>query len=64
MREQQAAQMAAAFIIRAGRPLGKIRLVKLMYLAERESMAGPGFPSSATTSMRCGGACGSRGRSI
>ena len=44
MREKQAAQMAAAFIIRAGRPLGKIRLLKLMYLAERESMVRPGFP--------------------
>ena len=44
MREQQAAQLAAAFIIKAGRPIGQIRLLKLMYLAERESMASHFWP--------------------
>lgn len=38
MRERQAAQMAVAFIRRANAPIGKLRLVKLMYLAEREAM--------------------------
>lgn len=38
MRERQAAQMAVAFIRRAGGTIGKLRLVKLMYLAEREAM--------------------------
>lgn len=44
MRERQAAQMAAAFILQAGRAVGKLRLVKLMYLAERESMRRSVFP--------------------
>ncbi|MCY4011987.1 MAG: DUF433 domain-containing protein [Gammaproteobacteria bacterium] len=38
MRERQAAQMAVAFIRKANAPIGKLRLVKLMYLAEREAM--------------------------
>ena len=38
MRERQAAQMAVVFIRRANRGIGKLRLVKLMYLAEREAM--------------------------
>ncbi len=38
MRERQAAQMAVRFISKAKRPIGKLRLVKLMYLAEREAM--------------------------
>ena len=44
MRERQAAQMAAAFILRANRAIGKLRLMKLMYLAERESMRRFVFP--------------------
>ncbi len=44
MRERQAAQMAAALIFKAGRPVGKLRLLKLMYLVERESMLQTGFP--------------------
>lgn len=44
MRERQAAQMAAAFILRAGRAVGKLKLMKLMYLAERESMRRHVFP--------------------
>ena len=44
MRERQAAQMAAAFILRAGRAIGKLRLMKLMYLVERESMRRFVFP--------------------
>lgn len=38
MREKQAAQMAAAFLSRSTRAMGKLRLLKLMYLAEREAM--------------------------
>lgn len=38
MRELQAAQVAAAFILRAGRPVGALKLTKLMYLAEREAI--------------------------
>ena len=38
MRERQAAQMAVAFMHRADTAIGKLRLVKLMYLAEREAM--------------------------
>ncbi|MCY4214238.1 MAG: Panacea domain-containing protein [Gammaproteobacteria bacterium] len=38
MRELQAAQVAAAFILRAGRPVGILKLTKLMYLAEREAV--------------------------
>lgn len=44
MRERQAAQLAAAFILKAGRPVGAVRLMKLMYLAERESMRRTGLP--------------------
>lgn len=44
MREQQAAQVAAAFIIRAGRAVGVVKLTKLMYLAEREAMKRFVFP--------------------
>ena len=44
MRERQAAQLAAAFILRAGRPLGVVRLIKLMYLAERASISRHVFP--------------------
>ena len=44
MRERQAAQLAAAFILRARRPVGVVRLVKLMYLAEREAMRRSVFP--------------------
>ena len=44
MRERQAAQLAAAFILRAGRPLGALKLMKLMYLAEREAMSRFVFP--------------------
>lgn len=38
MRERQAAQMAVAFIRNANGAIGRLRLVKLMYLAEREAM--------------------------
>ena len=38
MRERQAAQMAFAFIRRSNRAIGKLRLLKLMYLAEREAL--------------------------
>lgn len=44
MRERQAAQLAAAFILKAGRALGVVRLMKLMYLAEREAMRRCGLP--------------------
>ena len=44
MRERQAAQMAAAFILRAGRAVGVVRLMKLVYLAEREAMKRSVFP--------------------
>ena len=38
MRERLAAQVAAALILRAGRAVGALRLMKLMYLVEREAM--------------------------
>ena len=38
MRERLAAQMAVAFIAKANRPIGRLKLLKLMYLAEREAM--------------------------
>ena len=38
MRERLAAQMAVALIAKANRPIGRLRLLKLMYLAEREAM--------------------------
>ena len=38
MNERRATQMAVAFITKANRPVGWLRLVKLMYLAEREAM--------------------------
>ena len=38
MNEQLAAEMAAAFILEAKRPLGQLKLIKLMYLAEREAI--------------------------
>ena len=44
MRERQAAQLAAAFILKAGRPVGVVRLMKLMYLAEREAIRRHGLP--------------------
>lgn len=44
MRERQAAQVAAAFIIRAGKAVGVVKLIKLMYLAEREAMKRFVFP--------------------
>lgn len=44
MRERHAAQLAAAFILKAGRALGVVRLMKLMYLAEREAMRRCGLP--------------------
>ena len=44
MRERQAAQVAAALILRAGRAVGKFRLMKLMYLVEREAIKRHGFP--------------------
>ena len=44
MRELQAAQVAAAFILRAGRPVGALRLTKLMYLAEREAIQRHVYP--------------------
>ena len=44
MRELQAAHVAAAFILRAGRPIGALKLTKLMYLAEREAMKRFVFP--------------------
>lgn len=44
MRERLAAQVAAALILRAGRAVGKFRLMKLMYLVEREAMRRHVFP--------------------
>ena len=44
MRERQAAQLAAAFVLRARRPVGVVKLVKLMYLVEREAMRRSVFP--------------------
>ena len=44
MRERQAAQLAAALILKAGRAIGVVRLMKLMYLAEREAMRRSGLP--------------------
>lgn len=44
MRERQAAQLAAALILRAGRAVGVRKLMKLMYLAETEAMKRSGFP--------------------
>ena len=44
MRERQAAQVAAAFILRAGRAVGGMKLTKLIYLAEREVMKRHVFP--------------------
>lgn len=38
MSERLATQMAVAFIAKANRPVGRLKLVKLMYLAEREAM--------------------------
>ena len=38
MRERQAAQLSAAFILKARRPVGLVRLLKLVYLAEREAV--------------------------
>lgn len=44
VRERQSAQLAAAFVLKAGRPLGLVKLMKLMYLAERESVKRFVFP--------------------
>ena len=44
MRERQAAQLAAAFILKAGQALDLVTLMKLMYLAEREAMRRFVFP--------------------
>ncbi len=44
MRERQAAQLSAAFILKARRAVGLVRLLKLVYLAEREAMRRSGFP--------------------
>ena len=38
MSERRAARMAVAFIERAGGPIGRTKLLRLMYLAEREAM--------------------------
>ena len=38
MRERLAAQVAVALILRAGKAVGALRLMKLMYLVEREAM--------------------------
>ena len=38
MNERLATQMAVAFITKANGPVGRLRLIKLMYLAEREAM--------------------------
>lgn len=42
--EQKAAQIAAWFLNRAGGSMPHLKLMKLMYLAERESMRTSGFP--------------------
>ena len=42
--EQKAAQIAAWFLGKAGGTMPHLKLMKLMYLAERESMAKHGFP--------------------
>ena len=44
MQERQAAQLSAAFILKGGRAVGLVRLLKLVYLAEREAMGRSGFP--------------------
>ena len=44
MREKQAAQVAAALILREGRPIGALKLTKLMYMVERESIQQSAFP--------------------
>ena len=44
MRERLAAQVAAGLILRASRAVGALRLMKLMYLVEREAMARHVFP--------------------
>ena len=44
MRELQAAQVAAALILRARMPVEALRLTKLMYLVEREAMKRSVFP--------------------
>ena len=44
MRKRQAAQLATAFILKAGKPVGVVRLMKLMYLAEREAIRRAGLP--------------------
>ncbi len=38
MNEQLAAEMAAAFILKTNQSLGQLKLIKLMYLAEREAI--------------------------
>lgn len=42
--EQKTAQIAACFISQEGGAMPHLKLMKLMYLAERESMAKHGFP--------------------
>ena len=44
MRERQAAQLSAAFILKARRAVGLVRLLKLVYLAEREAIRRSGSP--------------------
>ena len=44
MREKQAAQVAAAFLLRAGEPIRPKKLTKLMYLVEQESIRQTAFP--------------------
>ena len=44
MDEAKTSQLAAAFILRNGRPIGVLRLMKLMYLADREAMRRFVFP--------------------
>ena len=42
--ERKAAQVAAWFLLQQGRRMPHLKLIKLMYLADRESMAECGFP--------------------
>ena len=44
MDERKASHLAAAFILRTGRPVGILKLMKLMYLADREAMQRFVFP--------------------
>ena len=47
--ERKAAQVAAWFLRRSGRRMAHLKLMKLMYLADREALNEFGFPITALT---------------